>query len=146
VDVGHRTRPEPQRRHYVARDLDEAAFSALARQTLTVLSPVITQAWVDAFSDRAWPPEVEPALELVIKLSETQGKSARTHMGIDLDLTRPDHFEALVSLAPYTIHAEAWAANEWVWSVNDCGNNLAAALSESESQAVASSGLRPSAR
>jgi hypothetical protein len=146
VPVGHQTRPEPTRPHYVSADLDNAAFSALARRTLTVLKPVITQAWVDAFSDRPWPSEVEPALELVIKLSETQGKSARTHLGIDLDLTRPEHFEALIALAPYTIHAEAWAGDEWVWSVNDCGDNLAAALSESESQAVESSALRPSTR
>lgn len=137
---------ESDRLHYVASGLDRDAFSALARATLTVLRPVITQAWVDAFSDRPWPAEAEPALALVIKLSEAQGIAARTHMGIDVDLAEPEQFEALVALAPHTIHAEAEAGDEWVWSVNDCGDNLAAALTASELAAVASPAWRPSSR
>jgi hypothetical protein len=67
-------------------------------------------------------------------------------MGIDLNLIEPEHFEALVTLAPYTIHAEAWAGEEWVWSVDDCGDNLAAALAPEELAAVASPALRRSTR
>jgi len=84
----------------------------------------------------------------VIKLSETQGKSARTHMGMDVAVAvaQPDHFEAFLALAPHTIHAEAWAGDQWVWSVHDCGDTLAAALTQTELEAVASPALRLSTR
>jgi hypothetical protein len=59
-------------------------------------------------------------------------------MGIDLDLSDGDQFAALVTLAPYTIHAEAHSGRHWVWSVNDTGDNLSAPLTDEECAQVGS--------
>jgi len=138
-----RTRHDPQRmrrrnakvgrRTYVAHDLSAEQFCDLAHATLTVLRPVIDQVWVDAFSDCPWPAETQAELALVIRLGHArQGRASGSGMGIDLDLSDSDQFAALVTLAPYTIHAEAYSGRHWVWSVNDTGDSLATALTAEE--------------
>jgi hypothetical protein len=127
---------------YVAGDLSAEEFSELVLATLTLLRPVIDQVWIDAVSDRPWPAEAQAALALVTRLGHArQGKASRTGMGIDLDLSDVAQFDALVALAPYTIHAEAHSGRHWVWSVNDSGDGLSVALTDEEFAQVGSSRL-----
>ena len=139
-----RRNPEVGRGTYVAKDLSAEEFSDLAQTTLTVLRPVIDQVWVDAFSDRPWPAETQQALARVILLGQDrEGKASRSRMGIDLDLSDPAQFAALVTLAPYTIHPEAYSGTQCVWSVHDTGDSLVAALTVEEFDQLGSPRLSP---
>ncbi len=125
--------------YHGAGDLSSEEFSELVLATLTVLRPVIDQVWIDAFSDRPWPAETHAAMALVTQLGQARrGKASRAGMGIDLDLSDGDQFAALVTLAPHTIHAEARSGRHWVWSVNDTGDDLSAALTDEEFAQVGS--------
>ncbi|MEV7856421.1 hypothetical protein [Streptomyces sp. NPDC088183] len=116
------------RRDLFLRDGQEAAdVVRVHREALRALRDSIETAHVDAYSDIAWPREVAPAYEQVLSMAANEVadgvRSAKGDpgMGIDVDVRDDMQFDALLALAPYTIHAEAWRQGREIFSASDSG-------------------------
>jgi hypothetical protein len=111
-------------------------LSSVIEIVVGVLRADVTEAWVDAFTGGHREPEqradVAALLALEAQQIERGERRRQTGMGIDLDLARDDHLELLARLAPFTIHAEAWAGREPVFSVSDAGDHAWFALTSDQ--------------
>lgn len=116
-------------------------LSSVVAIVVEVLRQDVTQAWIDAFTDGPWRPaqlrDVAALRALEVQQLEGGQRRKQTGMGIDLDLARDEHFEILVRLSSFTIHAEAWAGGEAVFSVSDTGDHAWFALTPDEERQAA---------
>ncbi|MFI1359435.1 hypothetical protein ACH4TV_38550 [Streptomyces sp. NPDC020898] len=136
--------PEPVRELALVpmEGLNHADITLVHREALRVLRPGIDTAHLDAYSDDAWPPEALPSYERLLTLDReaapTDGSPSRRRdpgMAIDIDVRDDEQFELLVTLAPYTIGAEAAQGDRPVFSANDSGTSLWLAVTrEQEAQ------------
>lgn len=109
---------------------------------LGVLRPSITSVWIDAVTDGAWGGAQQRDVEALLAVEQRSVRAGQrrtaTSMGIDLDLTRDVEFGLLVRLSAYSIHAEAWAQSEPVFSASDTGDHLWFALTPGDATQAAS--------
>ncbi|WP_326586143.1 hypothetical protein [Streptomyces sp. NBC_01294] len=129
------------RRNLFLRDGLEAADVVRVHREADVRVASIETAYVDAYSDIAWPREVAPAYEQVLSMASNEVaegvRSAKGDpgMGIDIDVRDDTQFDVLLAMAPYTIHAEAWRQGREIFSASDTGTALwIAVTSEQEVQ------------
>ncbi|WP_228973146.1 hypothetical protein [Streptomyces sp. DH12] len=122
---------EPRRELSLADGLAEADVVRVHHEALRVLRDDIEDAHLDAYSDLPWPQEVIPAYARARALAPAGGgaggrraRAADTGMGIDIDVRDDERFAVLLALAPFTIHAEAWARGRLVLSAGDTGTSL----------------------
>ncbi|MFF7456681.1 hypothetical protein [Kitasatospora sp. NPDC008115] len=127
---------------FLADGLPPSVAAAVHREALRALRPFIREAWVDAISDEPWPPEVLPAYERLLTLSESR-------TAVDIDLRDDGQFAVLVALAPYTISAECRRDDVLVYSAGDTGRALSVTVTEAEAAVLrahlAAAGLPPDA-
>lgn len=120
----------PRHELFLRGGLDAADVVSAHRAALRVLRESIETAHLDAYSDDAWPQEVVPAYERALLMAENAVadgvRSAKDDpgMGIDVDVRDDVQFDVLLTLAPYTIHAEAWRQGLPVFSADDTGTAL----------------------
>jgi hypothetical protein len=118
------------RAHVLADGLGPADVALVHREALCVLRPVIDTAFVDAYSDAPWPPEVLPSHATALRLAgEEKANGTRTRradpgMGIGIDVRDDDGFGVLADLSPYTICAEGWSGDRLVFGADDSGASL----------------------
>lgn len=121
---------EPRRDLFLRDGLEAADVVRVHREALRVLRDSIETAHLDAYSDSAWPREVEPAYEQVLSMAANEVaegvRSAKNDpgMGTDVDVREDTQFDVLLALAPYTIHAEAWRQGRKIFSASDTGTAL----------------------
>lgn len=99
------------------------------REALRVLRDDIETAHIDAYSDTAWPLEAIPAYERLLSMARSEvAAGIRSEnddpMGIDIDVRDDTQFDVLLTLAPFTIHAEAWRQGRGIFSASDTGTAL----------------------
>lgn len=123
--------PEPVREFVLVEGLNHADIALVHREALRVLRPGIDTAHLDAYSDDTWPPEALPSYERLLTLGRERaladGRRSRRDdhgMAIDIDVRDDEQFELLLTLAPYTIGAEAAQGERSVFSANDSGTSL----------------------
>lgn len=118
--------------------LNHADSALVHREALRVLRPVIDTAYLDAYSDDAWPPEALPSYERLLALARealVDGRRSRRDdpgMAIDIDVRDDEQFGVLLDLAPYTINAEARQGDRPVFSANDSGTSLWLAVTQGQ--------------
>lgn len=114
------------------------------REVLRVLRSSIDAAHIDAYSDDAWPAEVQHSYERALSLarqevvSGTRSRRSDPGMGIDLDVRDDGQFQVLSDLAPYTIHAEGRRAGRLVFSASDSGTALWIEVTQEQEAALLS--------
>lgn len=108
---------------------------------LEVLRPVITQAWIDAHTAGEWSKaqveDVGQLLAIERHQLDSRRRRKQSGMGIELDLANDEELALMARLAPFTIHAEAWAGLQEVFSASDVGSGAWFALTASEASDVA---------
>ncbi|MET7860591.1 hypothetical protein ABZS81_25925 [Streptomyces sp. NPDC005318] len=134
---------ELRRDLFLRDDLEAGDVVSAHREALRVLRDSIETAHVDAYSDIAWPREVVAAYEHALSMAENQVaegvRSAKGDpgMGIDVAVRDDTQFDVFLSLAPFTIHAEAWRQGREIFSASDTGTALwIAVTSQQEVQLV----------
>ncbi|MDT9680968.1 hypothetical protein RND61_02520 [Streptomyces sp. TRM76323] len=124
------TKADGRYRELFLRNGLRAADVVLAhREALGVLRDDIETAHLDAHSDTAWPVEAIPAYERALSMARTRTDAGTRSkgddlMGIDIDVRDDMQFDVLQTLAPFTIHAEAWRRNRVIFSAGDTGTAL----------------------
>ena len=115
-------------------------MSAVIAASLGGLRRDIDMAWMDAITDGEWKSEQRRDVDALLAVEQRllAGKRRKpTGTGIDLDLARDDEFGLLVRLAPYSIHSEAWADGDEVFSSSDTGDHAWFALTPDDASAAA---------
>ena len=118
--------------------LSPADVVLVHREALRVLRSSIDVAWLDAYSDETWPPEVLQSYERAMSLAreavadETRSRRSDPGMGIDIDVHDDGQFEVLSDLAPYTIHTEGWRGDREIFSASDTGTSLWMAVTQEQ--------------
>lgn len=132
---------EPRRELFLRDDLEPADVVGAHREALHVLRDSIDTAYVDAYSDSAWPLDVMPAHAYALSLGTSQlsseGRSVKgdAGMGVTIAVRDDAQFDVLLALAPFTIGAEAWRLDQVVFSAADTGTSLYVAVTaEQEAQ------------
>lgn len=121
---------EPRRDLFLRDGLEAADVVRAHHEALRVLRDDIESAHVDAYSDAAWPREAVPAYEHALAMARSEVvegvRSERDDpgMGIDVDVRDDTQFDVLLTLAPFTIHAEAWRRGRQVFGAGDTGTAL----------------------
>jgi hypothetical protein len=96
--------------------------------------------WIDLISDRAWPPDVQWAVEELtprrpLRTSILPWVRYQPSITIDLDLGKDDDFQLAMALVPYTIDVTGIADdNRIIYSGNDTGWSSYFELTEEEHQ------------
>ncbi|WP_329273387.1 hypothetical protein [Streptomyces sp. NBC_01451] len=122
--------PQPVRELVLLAGLNQTDIAHVHREVLRVLRSGIDTAHVDAYSDDAWPRETLPSYERLLALGRdalAAGRRSRRDdpgMAIDVDVRDDEQFGLLLTLAPYTINAEACQGDRPVFSANDSGTSL----------------------
>lgn len=120
----------PRHELFLRGGLDAADVVSAHREAIRVLRESIETAHLDAYSDDAWPQEVVPTYEralLMAKNAVADGVGSAKDdlgMGIDIDVRDDVQFDVLLTLAPYTIHTEAWRQGRLIFSAGDTGTAL----------------------
>ncbi|MGA5701718.1 hypothetical protein [Peterkaempfera bronchialis] len=125
----------PRRALFLRDGLSSQEVVLAHREALRILRADIDAAYVDAYSDEPWPPEVLPFYEQALCIGagrEAGGFDYDPGMGIEVDVRDDAQFDLLVALAPYSIHVEGWSRGSVVYSANDTGTGLCVMLTASQ--------------
>jgi len=124
----------------VASDAPPSAVAAVFRGALTAVRSRLAGFWIDLISDRAWPPEVQWAVEALTprrpsRTSILPWVKYRPSITIDLDLRKDEDFQLAMALVPYTIDGTGIADdNRIIYNGNDTGWSSYFELTEEEHQ------------
>jgi hypothetical protein len=134
----------PRREFVIADGLSPADVQHVHREALRVLRSDIDTAFLDAYSDEAWPPAVLNSYQRALSLArEEVASGARSQRddpgtGIGIDVRDDEQFRVLTDLAPYAINAEGWEGDCLVFDANDTGTSLCVAVTQEQEAALRS--------
>ncbi|MFJ6211876.1 hypothetical protein ACIQGZ_00815 [Streptomyces sp. NPDC092296] len=128
----------PPRRDWFRRDgLSAAAAVRAHREPLRVLRADLRTAYLDAYSDRPWPPETLPSHERALRMGAEQG-APDPAAGIEVDVRDDGRFAVLAALAPYSVCAEARdGEGQQLYGAYDTGTGLCVTLTPAQEAALA---------
>jgi hypothetical protein len=124
----------PQEYLIVVPEGDHPAGIAACDEVLTLLTPELRRAIVDAFSDYR---DLEAPVARAFDELRGRAENPQNAMAVPLDLADPVQRETLRQVAAWTIHAEVYGSDGEVATFHDCGSEITAYLTPEQAEALA---------